>query len=770
MAILVADNFKYQGRKPLDNRIVHNTLVDIVAQAESIIHDGIICYSKADKKFYVFDSTNPVDPTTKKWRELTTGGGSVLVQEYFQDTDYKKDTLVYIDSRLARVRQDFKSDNTAGNTRHQSYEADLVSNLVPVTDDETVVAQYKQNIDYKKDMLVYLGNKLALVNNDFKSDNTGSFTVNKSFDADITSGDLILITGEEFKVHLIDNNTLSEKLGDNKTIIIPATVTDAQVGHLAYDYNGVIGKIVSIDYATNSMVIVTISNNGGKIERLKSKIDLNTTVTAQTVLKITDIDTTLTITDLTLSQLIFDEKGTVAKIDSIDNTTGDIKVSTITLVNENFVLNYLKYKKDLKKDVDQMQILKLADIDTILTLADLKENYIVYDLEGTVAKIETIDKTNNEIAVRIITSSASASMREYKTTDTLSLVVDTQQVIAVPAGVNVKQVKLDQLVYDDYGTVARVVAVDETKNELTVQTMTGLGMPTAPDTKSPKILNGGSGYTIGDIIETLDAGFFVDVVNVDANGIILEVTDSTATAQSVTGTGAEIAREQDIYGGYDKNWSKLSDAAVRVATTVAEKFEYGAGYDFSIDDPGTGYTINEVIATGTPNVNVIITNTGASGEILSVSYTRKDVTPTSGTTAQISTSQNKNIFVILDKYWNEGISLFTLTNDDGAWVQFLRTDDSLVKYSAGPNGKTYQFVYNPINGTITQSYSEIKAANVAGITFEDNHSYKENDLIMRNNRLYKCTQDYQATNDFDIDLAAGYWEEYQVVENGGEII
>ena len=65
MSILTADNFKYQGRKPLDSRIVQSTIADMTAMAESIIHNGIIVYVESEKKFYTFDVNNTVDPTLK---------------------------------------------------------------------------------------------------------------------------------------------------------------------------------------------------------------------------------------------------------------------------------------------------------------------------------------------------------------------------------------------------------------------------------------------------------------------------------------------------------------------------------------------------------------------------------------------------------------------------------------------------------------------------------------------------------------------------------
>lgn len=73
--ISIADNFNYKGQKPLDARIKYNTVADMKAVSESDLYDGCLAYVTATKKNYQYDSTNSVDPTTGKWRELQTGGG-----------------------------------------------------------------------------------------------------------------------------------------------------------------------------------------------------------------------------------------------------------------------------------------------------------------------------------------------------------------------------------------------------------------------------------------------------------------------------------------------------------------------------------------------------------------------------------------------------------------------------------------------------------------------------------------------------------------------
>lgn len=778
MAILTADNFKYQGRKPLDSRIVQKTLADMTAMAESIIYSGIICYVEAEQKFYVFDVNNTVDPTLKKWRELTTGGsGNAKINRYKQDTDYKTDEIIIYDDKIYLVLSDFKSDNTQ-TALVDSFELDLQNNKFVPLDEDTNCVEYKQNTPYKKDTLVYINNTLARVVSDYISDNTGA-NAEASFNTDVSNGKLIPISDKNNR--LKSSVALVTNIG-GVTMVTPANlslslIVEAKENQLVYDNDGTVGYISNIDKINNTLTVTTITTSGdGETIRYESNVTLDKTILNQSTINFTDLNTIYAISDLEKNQLVYDKDGTVAKIDAINTTmTGTtIDITTITTAGKSFDLEYYKYTKKLNTDIDTTQIILFADLSVASGVAinDLKVNQIIFDEDGTVSKIENINTVDNEVTVRIITKDEML-MKEYKITETINLVVDSQQLVNIPAGTTANEIKIDQLVYDDNGTVAKVISVDTTTNKMMIQTITGLGMPIAPDTKEFKIENGGSGYQVGDIVESLKSGVFVEVTSIDTTtGAILGITDTTQTTSAAHGTQAKISEEQVIYGGYGRNWAQLSDAAVQVAIVVAEKFEYDEGYSFEIVNVGSGYVVGNVIATDNPNVFVSITSVGVSGEILDVQYTRDDNVNASGTGANIAAVIDKNVFIILDKYWNEqGIAIFSLTNDDGAWVEFLRTDDSLIKYSAGPNNKTYKFVYNPVNGTITQSYTECSSGGSAeGITFEDNKNYLENDLIMHNNKLYKCTQDYTSTNDFDTDLVNGYWEQYLVVEIGGEIV
>ena len=78
--ISVADNFSYQGSKPLDGRIKYDTVAAMKAVADASMYDGCLAYCVATDKTYQWKSTNSVDSTTGKWREFSSGSELVIEQ------------------------------------------------------------------------------------------------------------------------------------------------------------------------------------------------------------------------------------------------------------------------------------------------------------------------------------------------------------------------------------------------------------------------------------------------------------------------------------------------------------------------------------------------------------------------------------------------------------------------------------------------------------------------------------------------------------------
>ena len=72
MSISIGDNFSYNAAKPLDSRLLVNTVAEMKAKPESSLYDGLIAYCKENEKSYQWKSTNTVDEVLGKWREYSS--------------------------------------------------------------------------------------------------------------------------------------------------------------------------------------------------------------------------------------------------------------------------------------------------------------------------------------------------------------------------------------------------------------------------------------------------------------------------------------------------------------------------------------------------------------------------------------------------------------------------------------------------------------------------------------------------------------------------
>lgn len=145
MALQIADNFTYKGRKPLDQRLVTTDIPSLVALPTSILYDGIEVYVVTEKKFYVWDNSNTVDATLQKWRELTTAG--ILIQNATIDSTKGSATEGHLiltltdgstlDCGTAIGPKGDKGDGFAIIKLYSSI-SDMTSDTTPVTDGQMV--------------------------------------------------------------------------------------------------------------------------------------------------------------------------------------------------------------------------------------------------------------------------------------------------------------------------------------------------------------------------------------------------------------------------------------------------------------------------------------------------------------------------------------------------------------------------------------------------------------------------------------------------------
>ena len=91
MPLVFGDNISYQGKKPLDARFLFSTLEAMKNYSENYLPPLAFCQNEEDGKFYTYNVSNPVDPTTGKWRKMESGssgsGGGYGIFSFEVDDD-----------------------------------------------------------------------------------------------------------------------------------------------------------------------------------------------------------------------------------------------------------------------------------------------------------------------------------------------------------------------------------------------------------------------------------------------------------------------------------------------------------------------------------------------------------------------------------------------------------------------------------------------------------------------------------------------------------
>lgn len=201
----------------------------MAAIAESIVYEGIIVYNKETKKFYSFDPANIVDPILGKWREFS-GGASIA--EYIQDVLYPKNTLIIYEGKMYIATLDFTSSNTSSDIE-DDFAIDLdAENIKPVSaEGGASIAEYQQATNYKKDTLIYCGDRMGRATQDFMSDVT-RLPIKESFFRDVDAGNIV-----------VDQIDVSE-LDDQLLKVLPLTAFVAKKDVPRFDANATIAGTV----------------------------------------------------------------------------------------------------------------------------------------------------------------------------------------------------------------------------------------------------------------------------------------------------------------------------------------------------------------------------------------------------------------------------------------------------------------------------------------------------------------------------------------------
>lgn len=144
MSLQISDNFSYQGRKPLDARLLCETKNELDAIPVNTIYNGILVYVEEESAYYSYNKDHETDASVSAWTKLdfdNTAEETQWVVPYKQGTTFVKDTLVYYNDSLALVSNDFTSNSSLG-TIEESFAADLNNgNLIRMTREDVDIPE-----------------------------------------------------------------------------------------------------------------------------------------------------------------------------------------------------------------------------------------------------------------------------------------------------------------------------------------------------------------------------------------------------------------------------------------------------------------------------------------------------------------------------------------------------------------------------------------------------------------------------------------------------
>lgn len=479
MGLIIGDNFNYQGRKPLDNRVVVDTIANLTGIVESTIYDGVLVYVKSEQKYYTYNSNNNIDITLGKWRELTTSIAKKVskVLQYTQNTDFDKDVLVYVGNKIARVDIDFKSDSTAL-TVEDSYDLDVTNGkLIPVSaEDLDSVLPYTQDTDFIANTLIFCDEKIARVKTNYHSDNTPGFTLQQSFEEDIKSNKISLI------------NT------DHIDILNPYAQSNM--------------------YFKNTLVFK---------DNLIARV---------------------------LQDFIADATATTVD-DSFDI---DITNGNILILNKEAEPGILTYKQNTLFHKDKL-VFADGRIGRVL------KDYISDNTGSTLEESINIDIANGNLREM----AENYKFKLYRTTQDMNKTIDAINTLPISSiqftnGETVDNMRVNEAVYGPLGTLSIITEIDKNNGVIktkSVSTREMEFMPPAPNSYTYEIKLAGTGYTQGEIVATDLPNVNVEVAAVDTNGGITAVIPTNETITNTNGVGQLISAELDLYVGNGKSWYEL---------------------------------------------------------------------------------------------------------------------------------------------------------------------------------------------------------------------
>jgi hypothetical protein len=265
-------------------------------------------------------------------------------------------------------------------------------NSLTRADDSTITATIN-DIIVGKSMVADVNGIIGIVT-DFSNNNTNAIVTTVTID---TKSD---------GVHLV-GTTLSTIIGGTTTLT-GITISNLVLNEtLVYDANGTIATITARDNQTGNLIATTITTSPIKLgDAFISSNALNRVIGSTASIPIVAI-TGLTEDAIVLNNtIISDNYGTLGVIISRNGNNVIIKTLTTDTKSDGIY----KTNKILDTTISNIQTLNIDTIEKIDINNIVINQTLIFDNNGTIAKVNNVNKDKNEITVEIITFSGSKNI------------------------------------------------------------------------------------------------------------------------------------------------------------------------------------------------------------------------------------------------------------------------------------------------------------------------------------------------------------------------
>lgn len=421
-----------------------------------------------------------------------------------------------------------------------------------------------------------------------------------------------------------------------------------------------------------------------------------------------------------LARVVADFTSDSTEADAEDSFKKDVDDDKLVLLTGSVTQTIKPYTQDTQYYRNDLVFLGAS-------LARVVADYVSDNTAATVDDSFKSDIANGNLN---LVSGSGESFDVYESTKKLEREINKVTILShmdilLPPPLMISDLTLGTLIYSSDGTVGKVTDIDVPNGEVEVTTISisesNKYMKQAPDKREYKISNTGSGYTVGDIIETTEIGRFVKITQVGSIGEIEDIVESLDETVSTTGTGAIIDTSTILYVGSGNNWYQLPS----IEFPRSEVYEYKQGKEYKTND----------IIIYNDNVYLALKDfTSNNSEATIADSFEKDVLLHNLVAIYTDTDTHSFEYAIGENYKKGNL----IVHDEKLYI--VDVDYTSVDFDT----EVASYCLLPVDTDSNTHFVEYKLGT----------AYDKDILILKDNKLYIVTKSFTAT-DFDTEIGDG---------------